>query len=383
MNVVFVNTTLESFTPTKGGAIGTWIWEVCRAAKRAGSEPLVISLRVDAEPFPWNNVMFLDYPRHDFNEGWKRVLRKYYVLQAKFGGWYHMRHPAWCQRVGDAIERAGATKSAIVLQNEPQLSVVLRRRFPEAFIIHLAQNQNTCSERFRRPFGKAVSVATAVSNYTARWNQEHFGVEVRTLYSGVDIERFRPVERPPAGPPLINFVGRTVHDKGPDLLLLAAKKVAAQTKDFGIQILGNTHFSRHQWDDYQEKLRTLAGDLERDGIPVRMPGFIDRNSLPAELQKAQINVHPARWDEAFGLATLEGMAVGLATVASKTGGTPEVVANGGLLFERDSVDELAAHLSRLVTDADFRREYSRKARTRAEELTWDHTWSRLQQLLPA
>ena len=140
MNVVFINTTLESFTPTKSGAIGTWIWEVCQAAKRDGVEPLVISLRDDAEPYPWTKAVFLDYPRHDFNEGWKRILRKVFVLQAKFGGWYHMRHPAWARRVGDAIQRAGAANSALVLQNEPQLAVVLRRRFPNAFILHLAQN---------------------------------------------------------------------------------------------------------------------------------------------------------------------------------------------------------------------------------------------------
>ena len=111
MNVVFINTTLESFTPTKSGAIGTWIWEVCQAAKRDGVEPLVISLRDDAEPYPWTKAVFLDYPRHDFNEGWKRILRKVFVLQAKFGGWYHMRHPAWARRVGDAIQRAGAANS--------------------------------------------------------------------------------------------------------------------------------------------------------------------------------------------------------------------------------------------------------------------------------
>ena len=382
MSVVFINTTLESFTPTKSGAIGTWIWEICQAAKRDGVEPLVITLRDDTEPYPWKNAIFLKYPRHDFNKGWKRILRKAFVLQARFGGWYHMRHPAWGRRVGDAIERAGAERSALVLQNEPQLAVVLRRRFPDAFILHLAQNQNTCSERFRRHFGKAVNVAAAVSDYTARWNREHFGVDVQTLYSGVNTERFQPPASVPDGPPVINFVGRTVYDKGPDLLLSAARKVAAATKSFGVQLLGNTHFSHNEWDAYQEKLQVQARELESIGIAVRKPGFVDRNSLPAELQKAQIHVHPARWDEAFGLATLEGMASGLATVASKTGGTPEVVRDAGFLIERDSVEELAAHLQQLVMSESLRAEYGRKARARAEQLTWGHTWERLKELLP-
>ena len=73
--------------------------------------------------------------------------------------------------------------------------------------------------------------------------------------------------------------------------------------------------------------------------------------------------------------------MGLATVASRTGGTPEVVGDGGFLFE-GLVDELAGHLHRLITDRELRREYGLRARARAEELTWDHTWSRLRELLP-
>lgn len=382
MSVVFINTTLESFTPTKSGAIGTWIWEVCQAARKDGTEPLVITLRDEAEPYPWKNAIFLEYPRHDFNKGWKRILRKAFVLQAKLGSWYHMRHPAWARRVGDAIQRAGADKASLILQNEPQLAVVLRRRFPNAFILHLAQNQNICGNRFRKHFGKAVDVAAAVSDYTARWNQEHFDVQVQTLHSGVNTERFRPPQCVPNGPPVIGFVGRTVYDKGPDLLLGAAQKVAAKTKSFGIQILGNTHFSHNEWDAYQDKLEAQLETLEADGIHVHKPGFVDRNTLPMELQRTQIHVHPARWDEAFGLATLEGMATGLATVASKTGGTPEVVGNAGFLIERDSVEELAAHLLQLVTSESLRREYGAKARARAEQLTWNHTWARLKELLP-
>ena len=195
MSVVFVNTTLESFTATKSGAIGTWIWEACRAAKREGSEPLVISLRIDAEPYPWKNTIFLDYPRHDFNEGWRRAIRKAFVLQTKLGGWYHMRHPAWCRRVGDAIESAGVAGMPLILQNDPQLAVVLRKRFPRAFILHLFQNQNTCDKRFRVPFRTAVNVAAAVSDYTAAWNADHFGMKVETLLSGVGPGTLLPPEK--------------------------------------------------------------------------------------------------------------------------------------------------------------------------------------------
>jgi glycosyltransferase involved in cell wall biosynthesis len=98
------------------------------------------------------------------------------------------------------------------------------------------------------------------------------------------------------------------------------------------------------------------------------------------MRKAQIHVVPSRWEEPFGLSTVEGMATGLAVVASRTGGTTEVIGNAGLLFERDDVDGLASHLARLLDDPGLRADFGRLARARAERFTWDHTWSRIAKL---
>ena len=114
---------------------------------------------------------------------------------------------------------------------------------------------------------------------------------------------------------------------------------------------------------------------------MRRPGFVDRYALPDEMRRAHINVVPSRWDEPFGLVTPEGMASGLATVASRTGGTPEIIGDAGLLFERGDVDGLAAHLSRLVGDADLVGDYGRRGRARAQEFTWEKSWARLKPLL--
>jgi glycosyltransferase involved in cell wall biosynthesis len=96
------------------------------------------------------------------------------------------------------------------------------------------------------------------------------------------------------------------------------------------------------------------------------------------LRKAHIHVVPSRWDEPFGLATLEGMASGLAVIASRTGGTTEVVDGAGLLFERDSTDQLADHLTTLLGDVKLRDEYGVRARARAEKFSWARTWTEIQ-----
>ena len=134
-------------------------------------------------------------------------------------------------------------------------------------------------------------------------------------------------------------------------------------------------------DDYQRELAGLAAKLEARGVAVERPGHVGRPELPGVLRQAQIHVVPSRWDEPFGLTTVEGMASGLAIVASNTGGTPEIIGKDGFLFGRDNADELAGQLERLVCDAPLRLEYGRRARRRAQEFPWERTWNRISTLL--
>ena len=374
MSFVFINCTAETFTPTRSGGICSWLWEHSRSAQKEGIEPWVITKSSPAEPYPWPKLILLDYPHIPNN----RVLSKLYYVQRDLTGWGHVRQKAYNLRIAAAIQKNNLQHLPLLLNNDIELAVFLRRKFPKAVIFHQAHNRNPCSQKFKHQFRQSVDAVSAVSNDCGRWNKEYYGLEtIQTLYAGVDTEQYHPAAQQPEGPPLINFVGRTDHSKGTDLLLLAAQKLSGQTKNFRLQILGSNHYGYSVWDDFQQKLQDMSEELEADGISVRRPGFIDRHSLPDELRKAHINVVPSRWDEPFGLVTPEGMATGLATVASRTGGTPEIIGDDGFLFERGDTDGLAAHLERLICDAPLRLEYGRRARQRAAEFTWDRAWKHL------
>jgi len=73
--------------------------------------------------------------------------------------------------------------------------------------------------------------------------------------------------------------------------------------------------------------------------------------------------------ESFPNALLEAMASGCAAVATRVGGIPELIADGrtGLLFANGNVEELAAHLRRLIEDSSFRRQLGRQAAAAARE----------------
>jgi glycosyltransferase involved in cell wall biosynthesis len=76
------------------------------------------------------------------------------------------------------------------------------------------------------------------------------------------------------------------------------------------------------------------------------------------------------------------MSCGLATIGSKSGGTPEVVGDSGLLFERDNPADLARQLELLVLNPELRAHYAQRGRARALERRWDVCWNRFTQLMP-
>jgi glycosyltransferase involved in cell wall biosynthesis len=376
MSLVFINNTAETFTPTQSGALATIICECCREAN--GARPLVLTRSSEAAPFAWKRSVFLDYPKYPRSRIGVLLGR----AERKLFGWRDVGQRAYAHRVLNAIGEADVAGLPLLLMNDPETTVLLRDSFPRAMLVHWFQNQLECKGRFRARFKGAPTKVLAVSDFTARWVERYYGLpaySVDTVHNGVNVDQFHPPDYEPPTLPVINFVGRTGIEKAPDLLLQAALKLSERTTDFAVQMIGSNHWGRLQMDDYQRKLLELADRLEARGVRVHRPGHIGRDALPAELRKAHIHVVPSRWDEPCALAILEGMATGLAVVASRTGGTPELVGDAGFLFERESLDELAGHLGRLVSDHALRVEYGRKARQRAMQFTWKHTWQQLRE----
>jgi len=359
------------------------MYECCRAAQKEGALPFVVVRHCPVQAFDWPNTIFVDYPNvPDSGPIW--WLGR---LERKIFGWQHAGQRAFANRMAKAVAANQLEKLPMVVLNNPETAILLRQRFPQAYIAHWFQNQLECKPRVQAQFKDAVNAAFGVSDFTSRWIENYYGFapgSVPTVYNATDGSHFCPsIEKRPASPaPILNFVGRTGQEKAPDLLLKAALQLAEKKLTFTVQIVGSSHWDRFELDDYQRQLKDLAGQLEAHGIAVRFTGHIPRQKLPEVLRQADINVVTSRWDEPFGMVTLEGMACGLATVASTTGGTPEVVGDAALLFERDNVDELAAHLQNLIENVVLRQEYAQKAVAQAREFSWERMWRRLVELTP-
>jgi glycosyltransferase involved in cell wall biosynthesis len=377
--LLFINNTIETFTPTASGALATIIWECCRVAERQGRRPAVISRACSIPPFPWPQTTFIDYPSVPTSQ--LGVL--FHRADRKLTHWRHLRQREYANRVVEAIRSNGLLHLPMVPINDPELAVVLRDAFPRGRIVHWFQNQQECKPRFRRLFAGAVDAVAGCSNFISRWVEGHYGLKTgtaRTLYNGVDSQAFTRAGQEAPGVPVVNFVGRTGIEKAPDLVLKAALRIAKKTNHFGVQLIGSNHWDRFEMDSYQQQLVELTREVEAAGVPVRRPGHIGRRDLPNEFRKAHVHVVPSRWDEPSALSIYEGMACGLPTVASRTGGTPEIIDGHGFLFERDSVDGLADSLEALLSDPELRRKYAALARERASEFTWDRVWTGIMEM---
>jgi glycosyltransferase involved in cell wall biosynthesis len=374
MSLVFIASNYETFTPTQSGALATIMHECCRAAQQRGVEPWVIARRAEAAPFDWTNKTLLDAPRvASSGAGWWLAR-----AERKLLGWSHPGQRAYAHAMVRAVSEHNLQSFPLVVLNNMETAILLKQKFPRARVFHWFQNQLEAKRRVRRALPKVLSGAWGVSDFTARWVQEYYGFassQMATVYNATDANHFVPLaEYEDKSKVVINFVGRTGREKAPDLLLRAALLLTEATTNFQIQIVGSNHWDHFEMDDYQRELSNMAKQLEAKGIKVLSTGHVARADLPQALRRADINVVPSRWDEPFGMVTLEAMSCGLATVASRTGGTPEVCGDAALLFERDNVEQLASHLKTLVEQPALRREYSARGRERALLFAWQRTW---------
>jgi glycosyltransferase involved in cell wall biosynthesis len=370
MRIIQVNNSDETYTPTASGAIATHIWEVGRAAANAGVETLVLTREAEQEAMPHNNILFTEPPRLRVGAVRRWVQR----VERRCLGWRDAGHRRHAKRVARMIRRRGLGGSIFMLHNDPELAVVLRQCFPKAKLFHHFHNPVECRSRFRPLLRQAVDGVFAVSNYVADVVRDMYNLDsVSVVHNGVDLERFSPAARV-SEKVTLNFLGRTGIEKAPDLFLSAALRVAREGIPLRVQLVGANHWGHWEADAFQTKLASLCEDLRAAGAEVVQAGHVARADIPRILQMADIHVLPSRWEEPCALSLLEGMAAGLAVVASRTGGTAEVLGKAGRLFARDAEAELCGHLCGLATDYAERKRLGEAARDRAMSFTWAETW---------
>jgi glycosyltransferase involved in cell wall biosynthesis len=257
----------------------------------------------------------------------------------------------------------------VFLHNAPGAAAALRRKRPNSQgVIYLHNEVWRGWPRVQRRRLVETFPTICVSQFIAQRlvpRSVHRGA-VLTLVNGSDVDTFYPATEEPE--PTVVFIGKVSPHKGPDLLVEASKILFDEGLRFRLLIVGAGVLSATDTlTPFEQGLRVAAAPL---GDWVSFRSFTDRDHIADLYRSGTVAVVPSNWDEPCSLTLPEAMASGLACVASRRGGLPEVGGDAPLYFDPPDISALAGCLRRLLLDNDERRSRAVAARTRAEAITW-------------
>ena len=178
---------------------------------------------------------------------------------------------------------------------------------------------------------------------------------VRVIRNGIDTNEYRPDPQTwvltrygiDPGRPYVIFVGRITRQKGVPVLLRAASGLIP---DAQLVLLAGAADTPEQLAEVTELVDGLRAN--RSGI-LWIPEMLPKPEVIQLLTHATVFACPSIY-EPLGIVNLEAMACGTAVVGSRTGGIPEVVAEGetGLLVPVGEPEPLAEALNTLLRDPD-------------------------------
>lgn len=214
----------------------------------------------------------------------------------------------------------------------------------------------------------------------------HYGAvaPISVIPGGVDLDRFRPMDRAAARaligvrePRMVLFVGRIQRLKGLEVLIRAFRQVIRDpaTADTRLVVVGglpDTAGTRPS-DEARElaRVQRLAARL---GVSekVSFVGAVQQELLPHYYAAADMTVMPSSY-ESFGLVAAESLACGTPVIASRVGGLTTIVRDGetGFLVPWRDPSLFAERIQLVLSDPLLRASLAARARPSVERFGWD------------
>ena len=236
-------------------------------------------------------------------------------------------------------------------------------------------NEPAARIEVERRVAREADVIVSASEHEKRALIDIYGASagrVAVVPCGVDLERFRPIDKDTArrslglnGEKVILFVGRIEPLKGLDVLFGAAARLD-QDPAFHVLVVGGDSNAT----DELRHLNSLSADLGI-GDCVSFTGPVGHDVLPLYYNAADVCVVPSYY-ESFCLVALEAMACGTPVVASHVGGLSVTVRDGetGYLVPQHSPQPFAQRVATLLADEELRRAFGRSATEAASSFGW-------------
>jgi glycosyltransferase involved in cell wall biosynthesis len=219
---------------------------------------------------------------------------------------------------------------------------------------------------------RRAALVLTTSEYSRERLVEMAGIpadRVVSVLMGIDVDRFRPEPAPGDATLaerlslperyLVYPANLWPHKNHPRLV-----DALAQVGDAELHlVLTGQDYGRG--DALLERARR-AGVLGR----VHQLGYVDADDVPGLYRGARAMVFPSLY-EGFGAPPLEAMACGCPVTSSTRGSLAEVVGDAALHLDPESVEDIAAAITRIVEDDALRERLRERGLTRARTFTWE------------
>ncbi|MEP7233912.1 MAG: glycosyltransferase family 1 protein [Ignavibacteriota bacterium] len=126
---------------------------------------------------------------------------------------------------------------------------------------------------------------------------------------------------------------------------------------------------RKAWT-YKDITKTLS--TMKHSKDVLIPGYLPLSELMPLVASAECMMYVSLF-EGFGVPILEAMKSEVPVITSNVSSMPEIAGDAALLVNPRSIDDIAAAMLRITSDAKLRQSLVDKGRVRAQQFSWEAT----------
>ena len=253
----------------------------------------------------------------------------------------------------------------IEIHNRPYLinQIVKKTKFPISLFFHNDPQTMKGSKSIKdrqnilKNCNSIFCVSEFIKNKFLEGIKSNFE-KIHVLQNGVE----RKIKQFPTKEKKVLFVGRLVPEKGVDLYVNVVKDIAFKFPDWKFGLIGSPRLGENKTKGLF--VDNLIKEFQRIGSQVQFHGFKNQNFVQEQMKTASIIVIPSIWEEPFGLVAAEAMSNGIAIIASKMGGIPEIVKENGILVENVNKSNIRDELEKLINNSS-KRKFFQKA-------SWDN-----------
>ncbi|RDV83408.1 glycosyltransferase family 4 protein [Ammonifex thiophilus] len=362
-----------AFPPTIGG-VETHLFMVCPALARRGHQVGVLTGAINGETQEelWQGVYLRRTPLLDLNSLTPALIEeKRAAIAEEMNRFFTTFKP-------DLVHAHNMHYFSPV-HTEILMEFKKRYGFPVILTAHNVWEDELFKEmlRFRHDWDGIIAVSHFIKRemVAAGYPAEkivviHHGLAYRHFLARTENPEIRRVIREAAGDKKIIFhPARMSLAKGSDVVVKAFRRVKETCPSTFLLLAGTD--KTVDWGAVQQKeiaqIKELIHylGLEKD-ILIR---FFSWEEIPAAYRESDIVVYPSAFQEPFGIALLEAMALGKPLVVTRVGGMPEIVLDGetGFVVPPRDPEALADKLIFLLQHPEKAQELGEKALKRFKE----------------